>query len=40
MYGLVKGIMTEETPYNPFSKKGEVRAEIARMLEKEFNKVI
>ncbi len=25
-YGLVKGPMTEETPYNPVSKKGEVRA--------------
>lgn len=31
-YGLVKGKMTEETPYNPVSKKGEVRAKIATML--------
>lgn len=31
-YGLVKGPMTEETPYNPNSKKGEVRAKIATML--------
>ncbi len=31
-YGLVKGKMTEETPYNPISKKGEVRATIATML--------
>lgn len=31
-YGLVKGTMTEETPYNPISKKGEVRAKIATML--------
>ncbi len=32
MYGLVKGKMTEETPFNPNSKKGEVRAKIAQML--------
>jgi len=31
-YGLVTGTMTEETPFNPISKKGEVRAEIATML--------
>src|SRR6267154_1980270 len=31
-YGLVKGPMTEETPFNPTSKKGEVRAKIATML--------
>ncbi len=31
-YGLVKGKMTEEIPYNPVSKKGEVRAKIATML--------
>ncbi|MEI9919377.1 MAG: NAD-dependent epimerase/dehydratase family protein [Bacteroidota bacterium] len=31
-YGLVTGTMTEETPYNPTSKKGEVRAKIATML--------
>jgi nucleoside-diphosphate-sugar epimerase len=29
MYGKVDGIMTEETPVNPCSKKGEVRAQIA-----------
>lgn len=29
MYGLVDGPMTEATPYNPKSKKGEVRAAIA-----------
>ena len=29
MYGLVEGWMTEETPYQPISKKGEVRAQIA-----------
>jgi nucleoside-diphosphate-sugar epimerase len=32
MYGIVDGIMTEETPVNPCSKKGEVRAQIADML--------
>jgi nucleoside-diphosphate-sugar epimerase len=32
MYGLVEGPMTEETPYNPSSKKGEVRANIATRL--------
>ena len=30
--GKVNGPMTEETPFNPSSKKGEVRAEIATML--------
>src|SRR6266851_5126519 len=30
MYGKVSGAMTEETPFNPCSKKGEVRAMIAR----------
>lgn len=34
MYGRVNGPMTEETPYNPTSKKGEVRAQIATRLEK------
>jgi nucleoside-diphosphate-sugar epimerase len=32
MYGKVDGVMTEETPFRPCSKKGEVRAEIATML--------
>jgi len=32
MYGRVEGKMTEETPYNPISRKGEVRAKIARRL--------
>ncbi|MGH6690376.1 MAG: NAD-dependent epimerase/dehydratase family protein [Vicinamibacterales bacterium] len=31
-YGHVDGVMTEETPYNPCSRKGEVRARIATML--------
>jgi nucleoside-diphosphate-sugar epimerase len=31
-YGKVTGMMTEETPFNPVSKKGEVRAKIASML--------
>ena len=35
MYGKVEGKMTEKTPYNPCSKKGEVRAKIATMLEEE-----
>ncbi len=32
MYGKVDGRLTEETPYRPTSKKGVVRAEVARML--------
>lgn len=35
MYGKVDGVMTEETPYMPISKKGKVRAEVANMLLKE-----
>ena len=35
MYGKVKGEMTENTPYNPCSKKGEIRARVATMLEEE-----
>ncbi|HKJ60790.1 MAG TPA: NAD-dependent epimerase/dehydratase family protein [Hyphomicrobiales bacterium] len=31
-YGRVDGVMTEHTPFNPISKKGEVRAKIATML--------
>jgi len=31
-YGRVDGVMTEETPYSPSSRKGEVRARIATML--------
>ena len=38
MYGLVDGVMTEETPYNPSSKKGEVRAQIATQLMDETKK--
>jgi nucleoside-diphosphate-sugar epimerase len=38
MYGKVGGKMTESTPYNPISKKGEVRAKIANMLEIEMKK--
>ncbi len=34
MYGKVNGPMTEQTPYNPCSKKGEVRAAIATTLER------
>ncbi len=32
MYGPVEGKMTEETPFHPSSKKGQVRAQIATML--------
>src|SRR6266849_9325203 len=32
MYGKVDGVMSEETPFRPCSKKGEIRAEIATML--------
>ncbi len=35
MYGLVNGWMTEETPYNPCSRKGEVRAKVAEKLMQE-----
>lgn len=31
-YGRVEGVMTEETPFNPISRKGEVRARIASRL--------
>lgn len=31
-YGRVDGVMTEDTAFNPTSKKGEVRAKIATML--------
>ena len=32
MYGRVSGPMTEETPFNPCSKKGEIRAKLATTL--------
>src|SRR6267378_5964883 len=32
MYGEVEGAMTEETPFRPCSKKGEIRAAIATTL--------
>lgn len=35
MYGRVSGKMLETTPYNPCSKKGEIRARIALQLESE-----
>ena len=38
MYGRVDGKMTETTPYNPCSKKGETRAKIAMNLESEISK--
>ena len=36
MYGRVTGRMTEETPFNPCSKKGEIRAQLAATLLNEF----
>ena len=36
MYGKVSGPMTEETPFNPCSRKGEVRAKIATTLINEW----
>jgi len=38
MYGRVDGPMTEETPFNPRSKKGEVRARVAQMLIDEWRR--
>jgi nucleoside-diphosphate-sugar epimerase len=38
MYGKVKGKMTETTPYNPISIKGETRSRIAMHLEDEIYK--
>ena len=37
-YGRVDGVMTETTPFNPTSKKGEVRAEVASLLLKEIRR--
>jgi nucleoside-diphosphate-sugar epimerase len=31
-YGKVDGIMTEETPYNPCSKKGKIRLQVINMM--------
>src|ERR1700687_634093 len=36
MYGKVSGRMTEETPFNPCSKKGEIRAKTAAALINEW----
>lgn len=38
MYGKVEGKITEETPYNPSSKKGAVRANVARVLQDEMKR--
>ena len=35
MYGKVTGAMTEDTPFNPCTKKGEIRAQIASALLEE-----
>ena len=37
MYGKVDGEITESTPYHASSKKGKVRAEVARVLQKEMD---
>jgi nucleoside-diphosphate-sugar epimerase len=37
MYGNVQGKMTEDTPYNPCSVKGNVRFKLTRMLEDAMN---
>jgi len=39
-YGKVDGIMTEDTPYNPCSKKGEVRLGVIHMMMDEVQKGI
>jgi nucleoside-diphosphate-sugar epimerase len=36
MYGKVHGAMTEETPYHPASRKGEIRAQIATSVVNEW----
>src|ERR1039457_5167717 len=36
MYGKVAGAMTEDTPFNPVSRKGEIRARIATSLINEW----
>jgi nucleoside-diphosphate-sugar epimerase len=36
MYGKVSGPMTEETPFNPCTKKGEIRAKVATTLINEW----
>jgi nucleoside-diphosphate-sugar epimerase len=38
MYGKVDGKMTETTTYNPVSRKGEIRAKTASLLEDEMKK--
>jgi nucleoside-diphosphate-sugar epimerase len=37
-YGRVSGPMTEDTPYNPCSRKGEIRAKIAGHLQEEMQR--
>ena len=38
MYGKTEGLMTEETPYDPSSRKGDLRARIATQLMSEVRK--
>jgi nucleoside-diphosphate-sugar epimerase len=37
-YGKVDGVMTEETPYNPCSKKGQIRLEVINIMMDEVKK--
>jgi len=37
-YGKVDGVMTEETPYNPCSKKGKIRMQVINMMMQEVEK--
>lgn len=37
-YGKVEGVMTEETPYNPCSKKGKIRLGVISMMMEEVDK--
>jgi nucleoside-diphosphate-sugar epimerase len=37
-YGKVEGVMTEETPYNPCSKKGKIRLQVINMMMDEVKK--
>ncbi len=37
-YGRVEGVMTEETPYNPCSKKGKIRLKVINMMMDEVKK--
>jgi nucleoside-diphosphate-sugar epimerase len=38
MYGKVKGTMTEDTPHQPVSEKGKIRARVAERIMEEAKK--